>query len=66
MATKVTIKVEGNMRKFNAKLGRKVTYKFYPHGKFEIIKINPNGTLDLEQKGWRVLHVKVEDVMRNN
>lgn len=34
-------------KKFNAKLGRMVTYNFYPVKKFVIEKINPNGTLDL-------------------
>ena len=52
------------MKKFNAKLGRMVTYNFYPVKKFMIEKINPNGTLDLAIGTWKILHVKVEDVCR--
>lgn len=58
-----TIKDKDN-EKFNARLGRMVTYNFYPVKKFVIEKINPNGTLDLAIGTWKVLHVKVEDVCR--
>lgn len=52
------------MKKFNARLGRMVTYNSYPVKKFVIEKINPNGTLDLTMGTWKVLNVKVEDVCR--
>lgn len=52
------------MKKFNAKLGRMVTYNFYPVKKFVIEKINPNGTLNLAIGDWKVLNVKVIDVCR--
>lgn len=52
------------MKKFNAKLGRMVTYNFYPVKKFVIEKINPNGTLNLAINDWKVLNVKVIDVCR--
>lgn len=51
-------------KKFNAKLGRRVTYDFYPYKKFVIEKINPNGTLDLAMGTWKIYHVKVKDVCR--
>ena len=51
-------------KKLNARLGRMVTYSFYPVKKFVIEKINPNGTLDLAIGAWRILHVKAEDVCR--
>lgn len=52
------------MKKFNAKLGREVTFKFYPYKKFVIEKINPDGTLNLAIGVWKVLNVKVNDVCR--
>lgn len=54
------------MKKFNARLGRMVTYNSYPVKKFVIEKINPNGTLDLAMGTWKVLNVKVEDVCRKS
>ena len=51
-------------KKFNAKLGRMVTYNSYPVKKFVIEKIHPNGTLDLAIGDWKILHVKVKDVCR--
>lgn len=51
-------------KKFNSKLGRRVTYNFYPYKKFVIEKINPNGTLDLAMGTWKIYHVKVKDVCR--
>ena len=55
------------MKKFNAKLGREVTYNFYPNGRFVIVKINNDGTLNLALRawsGWKVFNVKVKDVCR--
>lgn len=52
------------MKKFNAKLGRKVTYNYYPNSRFIIVKINNDGTLNIELNGWIVLNVKVNDVCR--
>lgn len=40
------------MRKFNAKIGREVTYKFYPQKRFVIENINQDGTLDLAIGVW--------------
>lgn len=53
-----------NMKKFNAKLGRKVTYNSYPYGKFVIEKINSDGTLNLRKGDWKVLNVTVDRVCR--
>lgn len=50
------------MKKFNAKIGRDVTYKFYPQKRFVIEKINQYGTLDLAIVVWKVLHVKIDSV----
>lgn len=50
--------------KFNAKLGRLVTYNHYPEGKFEVVSINQDGTLNLERGTWLVTNVKVKDVCR--
>lgn len=52
------------MKKFNAKLGREVTFNFYPYKKFVIEKINSDGTLNLAIGVWKVLNVKVDDVCR--
>ena len=52
------------MKKFNARIGRRVTYRFYPQKDFVIDKINANGTLDIAIGTWKILHVNVEDVMR--
>ena len=52
------------MRKFNAKLGREVTYNFYPYKKFIIEGINSDGTLNLAIGTWKVLNVKVDNVCR--
>ena len=52
------------MKKFNAKIGREVTYKFYPQERMVIDKINQDGTLDLAIGTWKILHVKVENVCR--
>ena len=52
------------MKKFHAKIGRKVTYNSYPQKKFVIEKINPDGTLDLEQGGWKILNVSIDRVCR--
>lgn len=51
-------------KKFNAELGRMVTYGFYPVKRFVIGKTDPNGTPDLATGTWKTLHVKVEDVCR--
>lgn len=51
-------------KKFNAGLGRMVTYNFYPVKKSVIGKINPDGTLDSAIGTWKILHVKVEDACR--
>lgn len=51
-------------KKFNARLGRMVTYDFYPVKKSVIEKTNPDGTLDSAIGTWKTLHVKVEDVCR--
>ena len=50
------------MRKFNAKIWREVTYKFYPQKRFVIENINQDGTLDLAIGVWKVLHVKIDSV----
>ncbi len=52
------------MRKFNAKLGRGVTYNPYPYKKFVIEKINSDGTLNLAIGDWKVLKVTVDKVCR--
>lgn len=52
------------MKKFNAKIGREVTYKFYPQKRFVIEKINQDGTIDLAIGVWKVLHVKIDNVCR--
>ena len=51
-------------KKLNARLGRMVTYGFYPVKKFVTEKTNPDGTLDLAICTWKISHVKVEDVCR--
>lgn len=51
-------------KKFNARLGRKVTYNSYPVKKFVIEKINSDGTLDLAIGDWKVLNVTVDKVCR--
>lgn len=51
-------------KKFNSKLGRRVTYNFYPYKKFVIEKINPNGTLNMAIGDWKVLNVTVDKVCR--
>ena len=52
------------MRKFNAKLGREVTYNPYPYKKFVFEKINSDGTLNLAIGDWKVLKVTVDKVCR--
>lgn len=53
------------MKKFNAKLGRRVVYNMYPFGVFVIEAINSNGTLDLAKGTWKIYGVSQKDVMRN-
>lgn len=50
--------------KFNIKLGRKVTYNFYPYKKFEIVKDYHNGRVDIAIGTWRILCVPVIDLCR--
>lgn len=50
--------------KFNIRLGRKVTYRFYPYKKFEIIKDHHNGKVDIAIGTWRILCVPVIDLCR--
>ena len=52
------------MKKFNVKIGRKVTYNSYPEKKFVIEKINPDGTLDLAVGDLKVLNVTIDRVCR--
>jgi hypothetical protein len=52
------------IRKFNAKIGRKVTYNSYPQKKFVIERINPDGTLDLAIGDWKILNVTIDRVCR--
>lgn len=51
-------------KKFNARLGRMVTYSSYSYKKFVIEKINPDGTLDSAIGTWKISYVKVEDACR--
>lgn len=51
-------------KKFNARLGRMVTYNSYPYKKFVIEKINSDGTLNMAIGDWKIYHVKVKDVCR--
>lgn len=63
-ATRKYTEGKTTMKKFHAKIGRKVTYNSYPQKKFVIEKINPDGTLDLEQGGWKILNVSIDRVCR--
>lgn len=55
------------MKKFNAKLGREVTYNFYPNSRFVIVKINNDRTINIalgHWNGWQVLNVPFDKVCR--
>lgn len=61
----VTTKRQWKMeKKFNARLGRMVTYNSYPYKKFVIEKINSDGTLNMAIGDWKVLNVTVDKVCR--
>ena len=49
-------------KKFNARLGRMVTYDSYPYKKFVIEKINSDGTLNMAIGDWKALNVTVDKV----
>lgn len=53
------------MKKFNAKLGRRVVFNMYPFGMFVIEAINADGTLDLAMGDWKIYGVPQKDVMRD-
>lgn len=51
-------------KKFNARLGRMVTYNSYPYKKFVIEKINSDGTLNTAIGDWKALNVTVDKSLR--
>ena len=52
------------MKKFNVKIGRKVTFNSDPFEPYYIESINENGTLNIHQGRFRVTNVTIDKLVR--